>query len=303
MVSLTRNKTVIFVFILVVCANSSLSQQSITIHIPNLAGGARPLVLVRIPSGSFQMGNSGTDRDLNCWSSDCISELPSHQVVIENDFYMGETEVTQAQWQAVMETTPTTTYGSGDNHPVHYVSWQDLTKDDGFLDRLTALGEGVFRLPSEAEWEYACRGPASSPHRYDPFSFGDGFGVGLSSRDRCDEFDRNMVYCGSGKTSAEEVASRLPNGYGLYDMHGNVWEWCQDAWHESYDIDGDGECDAPLDGSAWEDTAEISRVIRGGYWNHLPRYCRSAFRYRHKADSRYFDIGFRVVLSPSPQPR
>ena len=300
---LACNRTVIIISVLMFCSNSSFSQQSITIHLPNLAEGARPLVLVQIPSGTFQMGNSGTDRDLNCWSSDCASELPRHQVSIGYDFYLGETEVTQAQWQAIMGNTPATTYGSGEDHPVHYVSWHDITKEDGFLNRLTALGEGVFRLPSEAEWEYACRGPASSPHRYDPFSFGDDLCVGLSSCNFSNEFDRHMVYCGNDNLRAREVASRLPNGYGLYDMHGNVWEWCQDAWHSSYDVNGDGDCDAPLDGSAWEGRAEDSRVVRGGYWNHLPRYCRSAFRYRHKPDSRYFDIGFRVVLPASPQPR
>jgi len=258
------------------------------------------LRLVRIPAGSFQMGNTETSRDMNCWCSDCSCELPRHEVSIGYDFYLGETEITQAQWQTLMASNPARNFGIGNDYPAYYVSWDDIAQTDGFLDHLNGLGQGVFRLPSEAEWEYACRGSSSNPNRYAPFSFGDDPGLGLSSCDLSEVLDRWMVWCGNSKDRAGEVASRLPNDYGLYDMHGNVWEWCQDGWHEDYDLDDDGKSDAPADGSAWESPAGEPRAIRGGYWSHSPRYCRSAFRYRHRPDSRYFDIGFRVVLSASP---
>jgi formylglycine-generating enzyme required for sulfatase activity len=297
---ISRNPFSLVALVLTFFAAPSSSQEAITIDIPGLPEDACPMQLVSIPAGTYQMGNTGSSRDMNCWCDDCSCELPRHQVDIGYEFHIGETEVTQAQWRAVMGSCPGKSYGAGPDYPVHYVSWNDVTRTDGFLDRLNALGEGTFRLPSEAEWEYVCRGPASNPNRYEPFSFGDDLALGLSSCGFSDLFERNMVWCGNDNADAEKVASRLPNGFGTYDMHGNVWEWCQDAWHEDYDSNDDGECDAPVDGSAWEGADETSRVIRGGYWNHLPRYCRSAFRFRHKPDSRYFDIGFRVVLQASP---
>jgi len=164
---------------------SDLWQTTLSIDLPGLAPGARPLRMVRIPAGSFWMGTTGTSRDGNSGY-----ELPRHQVNIGYDFYMGETEVTQAQWHAIMGSNPASGYGVGNDHPVYYVSWDDC---QAFIAALNELGQGTFRLPSEAEWEYACRGSASNPNRYAPFSFGDDLSVtALSSCQFSTLFDQYM---------------------------------------------------------------------------------------------------------------
>ena len=261
-------------------------QQTVTYLLP----GGIPLEMVRIPAGSFQMGafDPGWNRD---W------EIPVHTVNINYDFYMGKYEVTQEQWLAIMGSNPaSTSYGYGSNFAVYHVSWNDIrTTNTGFLDKLNdalSLPRGTLRLPSEAEWEYACRAGTTTR-----FSFGDS----TCSADSCTDCDLSNYawWCGnnSGSTGSptygtKRVGQKLPNPFGLFDIHGNVWEWCEDWWHDNY-------INAPTDGSAWVAGGETTRVIRGGAWqeNSSPHVgCRSASRTARSPDTttNYHNIGFRL---------
>jgi formylglycine-generating enzyme required for sulfatase activity len=224
-------------------------------------------------------------------------EGPQHEVEITRPFYMGVFPVTQAQWRAVMGKNPSwfCTRGRGkdrvkgmntDDFPVEQVSWEDVVT---FLEELSALKaereEGrVYRLPSEAEWEYACRAGTTTGFHY---------GDSLSSTQA--NFDGNYPH--GKRTKGEylgrpcQVGSYPPNGFGLYDMHGNVWEWCSDF----YEADHYANCvrrdpAGPVDGSA--------RVIRGGGWNDFGQDLRAAYRDWSAPGNRRDNLGFRVVLIP-----
>lgn len=193
------------------------------------------------------------------------------------------------------------------NHPVGRVTWYGSVAFCNWLSEkegrslaynlstwsLTNRQGGGYRLPSESEWEYACRGSSSNPNRYAPFSFGDDLGVtDLWSCQSSSLFNQYMVWCGNDDGWSEAVGSRLPNDYGLYDMHGNVWEWCQDWWHDSYN-------GAPEDGSAWGTVGSYGdRVVRGGSWYDSSSYCRSAARSGFDPDNRFGSLGLRLVLVP-----
>ena len=190
-----------------------------------------------------------------------------------------------------------------DNHPVNEVSWYGSVAFCNWRSQMDGLPAaydlntwtltnrqgGGYRLPSESEWEYACRGSASNPNRYSPFSFGDDTSVDLGSCDYSSLFDRYMVWCGNGGGWTEEVGSRLPNDYGLYGMHGNLWEWCGDWWH--WDYNG-----APTGGTAWQMqlSSDPHRVFRGGVWRGPAERCRSAYRSRLDPSGSSNSIGFRV---------
>jgi formylglycine-generating enzyme required for sulfatase activity len=242
--------------------------------------------MVRIPAGSFMMGSPDTER------SRASDEGPVHQVTIDYDFYLGETEVTQAQWKAVMGSNPASDYGVGDDYPVYYVSWDDC---QAFIAALNALGQGTFRLPSEAEWEYACR--AGSTAR---FYFGDSLGCG----DGCENCEENkgeilipyrshyMWYSSNSEGVNHPVRQRFSNAFGLYDMAGNALEWCQDSKHADY-------TGAPNDGSAWEaGGGDGSRVLRGGSWGGVAGVCRSAGRGGFDPSLGDRLVGFRVARTP-----
>jgi formylglycine-generating enzyme required for sulfatase activity len=264
----------------------TLGSNEIIIALPNLPQDAKPLVMVKIDTGSFMMGRLPGEQDSN------DREDPQHQVNIGYQFYMGKYEITKAQWEAVMNTTPWQGLPYVLNHqdsPAVYVSWNDIKEANGFLEKLNALGQGTFRLPSEAEWEYCCR--ASTTTR---FNWGD---------------DPNYTQLGdyawywgncSGEQYAHVVGLKLPNAWGLFDMHGNAYEWCEDWWRGDYD-------GAPADGSAWTISGG-SRMSRGGSWHTYGRYCRSANRYVLSRSSRHFDFGLRVVRedpayqTPTPTP-
>jgi len=255
-----------------------------------LLPGYVPLELVRIPAGSFQMGSPDTERSRN------DNEGPVHTVTINYDFYMGKYEVTQAQWLAVMGswpgTAPSSEWGVGDDYPAYFVSWDDVQNFITALNaHITNTGQGpaTVRLPSEAEWEYACR--AGTQTR---FYFGDS----LSLSDTCeDDGTRNqyMWYCGNNPDygepgyGAKPVGGKLPNAFGLHDMSGNVYEWCEDDLHSGY-------TGTPSNGSAWIGSPRGSdRVRRGGRWDEGPRYCRSAHRGFTFSGHRHTFIGFRLV--------
>jgi formylglycine-generating enzyme required for sulfatase activity len=256
----------------------------ITVDIPGLPESARLMRLVRIPAGTFDMGSLSSERGYQS------AESPTHTVTINYDFYIGETEVTQAQWETLMGENPSTRFtgfGIGNDYPVYYVSWNEINETSGFLDRLNALGQSTFRLPSEAEWEYACR--AGTRTR---FSFGDNLSCDEDCG-ACSLADQYMVWCGNDNGGLEEVGSRLANDFGLFNMHGNLSEWCEDYWHDNY-------VGAPTDGDAWNYPTSKLRVVRGGFWYDTARYCRSAVRTRAWAQSvTSFYLGFRVVLPAS----
>lgn len=216
--------------------------------------------LVSVPAGSFMMGSENGSAD----------EKPVHQVAIREGFYMGRYEVTQAQWQQVMGSNPS--HFKGDNLPVDYLSWNDTQE---FIRKLNAMNdEYVYRLPTEAEWEYACRAGA----------------IG----DRAGDLDAMAWYNENSDGKTHPVGQKQPNSFGLYDMHGNVGEWCEDWNHESYN-------GAPTDGSAWERGGKQHyRVLRGGSWRSLANRLRSATRNYLTPDYRNHLIGFRVVASPRP---
>ncbi|MBD2279100.1 caspase, EACC1-associated type [Aphanizomenon flos-aquae] len=238
------------------------------------------LEMVHIPGGTFLMGSPESDE------SPISSESPQHQVTVPS-FFMGKYPVTQKQWRLVaalpkvkidLESDPSRF--KGDNLPVERVSWNHTQE---FCARLSLKTNQTYRLPSEAEWEYACRGGTTTP-----FYFGEIISTELAN------YDGNYTYGGGakgeyrGKTT--EVGKFPANPCGLYDMCGNVWEWCEDEWHKNY-------INAPADGSAWLDKNSESRLLRGGSWYYDPGNCRSAFRYLNALVGFYDDFGFRVVCS------
>jgi formylglycine-generating enzyme required for sulfatase activity len=198
-------------------------------------------------------------------------ESPEHEVTIGKPFYMGKFEVTQEQYQQVMGANPSRFKGA--KLPVERVSWGDAKE---FCKRASAQCGLTLRLPSEAEWEYACRaGTRTNYHSGDT----------AADLARAAWYDKN-----SGGTT-HPVGQKEANVFGLHDMHGNVWEWCEDDWHENYQS-------GPKDGQAWINTPRGgSRVLRGGDWYFNPGVCRSAFRIRSLPDYRDCSGGFRVVRS------
>lgn len=221
-----------------------------------------------VEGGTFQMGSN--DSEAYDW------EKPVHSVTVSS-FYMAETEVTQALWKAVMGTEPTynggweTQYGRGNNYPAYRVSWNDCQE---FIRKLNSLTGKNFRLPTEAEWEYAARGGnKSNGCKY----------AGSNSIGSVAWYDDN-----SG-SSTHEVRTKSPNELGLYDMSGNVWEWCQD-WYGNYSSGSQTNPQGPSSGSG--------RVLRGGGWDGIAATCRVTNRDSSAPDRRIISNGFRVVLVP-----
>ena len=244
-------------------------------------GNGVVLEMVEIPGGQFMMGSPESELERG------DHEGPQHNVTIQ-PFSMGKFPVTQAQWAAVaslpkikIDLDGDPAYFKGAERPVEEVSWYDAIE---FCARLSRKTGKSYRLPSEAEWEYACRAGTTTP-----FHFGETITTDLAN------YDGNCKY-GSGtkgqyRQQTTDVGSFSANAFGLYDMHGNVWEWCQDTWHENY-----GQ--APIDGRAWvSENDNQKRRLRGGSWLDNPRNCRSADRNYFGAGDRFYDVGFRVVCA------
>jgi len=234
---------------------------------------------VLIPTGSFIMG-AATDEG---WNDGEPSERPEHLVNVGSDFYLGRYEVTQAQWETVMGYNPSSNIACGSDCPVERVSWDDC---QAFLAELNQLGQGTFRLPTEAEWEYACRAGTATR-----FFFGDSTCEPVSCA-TC-ELNDYAWWCANkqspGGGTSQPVGQLLPNPFGLYDILGNIEEWCEDDWHGNYD-------NAPDDGIAWVDSPRGSyRVIRGGFWNYQTQFYRSASRGFNTPDRVYYGTGLRLV--------
>ena len=255
--------------------------------IEDLGNGIK-LEMVLIPEGTFTMGSPENELERS------ENESPQHEVTVQ-PFLLGKYPITQAQWQAVaalpqvnqeLEPNPSSFKGDGStsltNHrPVESVSWHDAVE---FCNRLSNYTKRPYRLPSEAEWEYACRAGTTTP-----FHFGKTITTDLAN------YNGNYTY-GDGvkgvyREETTEVGSfKIANEFGLYDMYGNVWEWCQDDWHNSYE-------GAPIDSSAWisdESNSDI-KVLRSGSWLDNPEDCRSACRFYIDARFDLYNYGFRVV--------
>ena len=247
-------------------------------------GGGITLEMVEIPGGTFLMGSPEGEAERY------ESEGPQHRVSVPT-FYMSRFEVTQAQWRAVaklpkvrIDLNPYPSYFKGDNRPVEQVLWHEAEEFCERLTRWARLMAHSYRLPSEAEWEYACRARTTTP-----FAFGETITTDLVN------YNRNYPYGRAPKgTNPDQTAPvrsfGVANAFGLYDMHGNVWEWCMDGWHDNYE-------GAPIDGSAWKG-GYAGHVLRGGAFGYKAREARSASR-RNINGLVTNTIGFRVVL-PAP---
>ena len=277
---------------------SSLDLSKLTLQYNRVPGESRYFVeelgegveldMTLIPSGTFVMGSPEDELER------LDREGPQRPVTVQS-FCMGTYPITQAQWRVVasfeqvdrvLDSAPSRF--KGNKRPVESVSWEEAIE---FCKRLSNHTSREYRLPSEAEWEYACRAGTQTPFHFGPTITTD-----------------YANYCGDGSTGGNasygpgpEGAYRrettpvdefeLPNAFGLFDMHGNVWEWCEDDYHSSYDK-------APTDGSAWIDEPRgKSRILRGGSWYYYPGACRSAYRSNLRRDHRGFHVGLRVVVS------
>ena len=249
------------------------------------------LPLVRIPAGEFEMGSPADELGR------LEREGPQHRVRLES-FWLGQTPITQAQWRVVAQWEPRagerwgqelrpnpsafTDQPDRDQRPVEQVSWQEALE---FCARLSQRTGRMYTLPSEAQWEYACRAGKAAP-----FHFGDTITSSLVN------YDGNYTYANGPKGEYRQQTTPVglfpANAWGLQDMHGNVWEWCLDHWHDSYR-------GAPADGSAWTSGGDGSlRLLRGGSWDDGPGNCRSAFRNGALPVTRNRVVGFRVCCLP-----
>jgi formylglycine-generating enzyme required for sulfatase activity len=238
-------------------------------------GNGVTLEMAAIPGGTFMMGSPENQEGYHS------SQSPQHQVTVP-PFFMGKYPVTQQQWRVVaalpkvnIDLKSDPSYFKGDNLPVECVSWNDAQE---FCARLSQMANKTYRLPSEAEWEYACRAGTTTP-----FYFGETISTDLAN------YNGNYTYGqgqkGEYREKTTEVGIFPANPFGLYDMCGNVWEWCEDGLHENY-----------IDGSAWTSLGS-EPVMRGGSWFNDPQHCRSAYRYYYSRDYHDLNVGFRVVCS------
>lgn len=244
--------------------NESIQSSSLPIVIDNKTYG----YMIQVSGGSFQMG-----------SNDYDDEKPPHTVSV-NTFYIGETEVTQELWKAVMGDNPSA-FKKGDNYPVEYVSWNDCQT---FIKKLNEKTGKNFRLPTEAEWEYAARGGKSGGTKY---SGSDNLAE-VAWYGYWDDTDKNRTIT---TTTTMPVAQKKPNSLGIYDMSGNVWEWCND-WYASdyYKNSPSNNPQGPSSGSF--------RVLRGGSWYNCANNCRVARRGNSDPGYRDGDRGLRLALVP-----
>jgi len=242
-----------------------------------LPGGV-PLRMVCIPAGAFAMGALDGERGAD------PDEYPRHQVTLTDSLWLGVFEVTQAQWQAVMGTNPSHFSACGGTCPVESVSWMNVAAAGGFVERINQqLGTTAFRLPTEAEWERAARAGTSSR-----FSHGDALECG-DECDLCTLHDHHMWWCANATERTHPAGLKQANGYGLFDMHGNVWEWVSD-WHGSYPAAPGIDPQGPPSGSL--------RALRGGAWTNGAENCRSANRTSLHPGSGSEAVGFRIARSP-----
>jgi formylglycine-generating enzyme required for sulfatase activity len=258
------------------------------------AGDATSLTMLWMPPGRFWMGSPEEEPERGS------VEGPQHLVQLQG-FFLAQTAITQSQWRQVAywkpnkgerawskKLNPNPSSFKGDQRPVEQVSWDDAME---FCYRLSQRTGRIYTLPSEAQWEYACRAGTTTP-----------FYCGSTISTKLANYDGIKVYGdgekGDYRQQTMDVASFPANPWGLHDMHGNVWEWCADHWHDNYE-------GAPEDGRAWIDAKDKEsddimkvRLLRGGSWDYYPRYCRSAYRFNNHPVNRNNLIGFRVCCLP-----
>ena len=251
-----------------VVAKSRHTAEQVTEDLGN--GVSLPMLI--IPSGIFQMGSP---RHLGN-----LDEQPQHMVTIKS-FLMGRFLVTQRQWKSVMGKLLPCRF-KGDDLPVERVSWNDAQK---FCQGLSQKMGQAYRLPSETQWEYACRAGTATP-----FSFGETLTVDVAN------FNGEHIFCEEPRGfyfhATNEGGKFPPNAFGLCDMHGNLWEWCADTWLDDY-------ASSPRDGSPYQAKGDRYRVARGGSWHEPPGLCRSAARLRVLQSDADEVMGFRVVCELS----
>jgi len=259
--------------------NSQRSQQA---QVKTLTGGtpggditnSLGMSFKSLPAGTFTMGSPSNPAE-----PERSSDETQHQVMLSS-FYMQTTEVTQSQWKAVMGNTIAPHFiACGDTCPMEQVSWNDIQT---FLTALNGRGDGTYRLPTEAEWEYAARANSTTA-----------FANGGITNTYCSPVDTNLDamgwYCGNADSKTHPVQGKQANAFGLYDMHGNVWEWVQD-WYGTYPTGAVSNPTGPSSGS--------NRVIRGGSWSNGAQGCRSAGRDSVLPGGRRYYVGFRLVRLP-----
>jgi len=245
--------------------------------------------MIEIKGETFRMGSPKGEPESNS------DECPQHEVRL-GDFWIGQTPITQAQWRVVanyppvnpdVEFTANPSRFEGDNNPVEQVDWYEAKE---FCDRLSAATGKVYDLPTEAEWEYACRAGTTTP-----FSFGEMITTELANYDG--NYPYNNGPKGEYRKQTTPVGTFPANPWGLYDMHGNVWEWCLDHWHDSYNKPEELKQQG---NTPWLSSVESSsRLLRGGSWFYNAKACRSAYRVHSAPDNPNYSFGFRVVCRAS----
>ena len=228
---------------------------------------------VLVSAGTFTMGSLPHEPGRG-------DDERQHRVTLTKPFYMAVTEVTQGQWRRIMGNSPSHFRDCGSDCPVEFVSWNDCQQ---FVQRLNRREGGkTYRLPTESEWEYACRAGSKT-------AFANG-GITETSCGHDANLDLLGWYCGNSGKEPHPVGQRKPNAFGLFDMHGNVWEWCQD-WYGPYPSGDASDPTGPLSGSY--------RVLRGGGWHEDVEGCRSAIRVGRPPGSRAGTLGFRLAKTPN----
>jgi formylglycine-generating enzyme required for sulfatase activity len=275
-------KTIGFTEVLARGGLDALRDRGLRANLAQLVGRSIKLDMLAIPGGEFLMGTSDNKEGYD-------KEKPQHLVTVP-PFYLGRVPVTQSQWRFIAglrkvsrDLSSNPSHFKGSDLPVEQVSWNDAVE---FCARLSRHTRHAYRLPTEAEWEYACRAGTTTP-----FHFGETLNTDVAN------YNGNYTY-GNGREGqyrqkTTPVGSlNAANAWGLFDMHGNVWEWCEDDWHDSYK-------GAPTDGSAWLDSENENntKIKRGGSWNYDPRYCRSAIRINYLRGFRLDLTGFRVACA------
>lgn len=276
---------------------STISNAAKKAESPNRFQSGFGLEFAWIPPGRFTMGSNNGGGD----------ERPAHDVSIKEGFYLGRTEVTQSEWRAVMSTTiqqqrdkvnPSGAMrGEGDKYPMYYVSWIEVQE---FIRRLNQRNDGyTYRLPTEAEWEYACRAGTTADYNgvLDTMAwFGNNSGrqtIDAAEIWRTDQINYVSRIIDNGNRT-HPVGEKQPNGFGLFDMNGNLWEWCEDLYHWGYNA-------APTDGSIWLSGGEKDiRVLRGGSWDFNSAFLRSTTRRGLSQDLHGNYFGFRIVAVVRP---
>ena len=245
----------IIIFILFLFNVTFTSAQNLTFTVDGVS-----FTMVYVPGGTFTMGAT-SEQGSDAWEY----EIPTHNVTL-NSYYIGQTEVTQALWKAVMGSTPS--YYQGDQLPVESVSWYDCQE---FIMRLNSKTGKKFRLPTEAEWEYAARGGQTGGTKY-------------AGSDKI----KDVAWCAANSHgSSHDVGIKNPNCLGIYDMSGNVWEWCQDLY---------GEYSFSFTNNPEGSTSGYHHVNRGGSWFYDARFCRVSFRNHNSPSYSSNNLGLRLAL-------